>query len=391
MNIAVWSRCPKWMKLAWLLGYTISWPLQLFRGGSWLLVVHLGSLGDGLLFTGALRAVRRGSPGKKIMLVVTDRAYSLFRRCKDVDRIVPFGANNTAGWWASLIVLAQTLRVFSRRFEVVLCPGVAFGSDGDFLTRLAASSRRLIMDYGTFETFDGLELDSGERVTGAMPSRVHELDRILYFLQTAGFEVARSRQDIWPETYLTEEDRTLAETEIGEIRRRAPDSWIISVCAGARFTQKDWGAANYIDLVIRMATHRPVVAILLGADVDRSVAETIEAGLGTHPRVVVRNHAGSTDLYSAMAIIEQSDACVGNDTFGLHAAIAVDTPSVVVMWGGDYDRWAPWGNPARHRMVRSRDQSCFGCHGECTREDYSCMTSISVEEVLQEVLALPAR
>ncbi len=83
-------------------------------------------------------------------------------------------------------------------------------------------------------------------------------------------------------------------------------------------------------------------------------------------------------------MIEQSDLCVGNDTLGLHVAVAVGTPSVVIMWGGDGDQWIPWGDTEKHRMVTA-DVDCGGCGGDCVHARHECMERISVEMVMGEI------
>lgn len=69
----------------------------------------------------------------------------------------------------------------------------------------------------------------------------HELDKTVAFLQTVGCATVRSRQDIWPETYEEPADRERAEQIVRRTGGEA-DHLRIAVCAGARFTLKDWGA-----------------------------------------------------------------------------------------------------------------------------------------------------
>ena len=116
-----------------------------------------------------------------------------------------------------------------------------------------------------------------------------------------------------------------------------------------------------------------------GTSGDKSVKGLRSKVYGLRSNQVL-NLAGDSSLHQSVALIEQSDLCIGNDTFGLHAAIAVGTPSVVIMWGGDGDRWIPWGDPARHRMVRAA-VDCAGCGGECVKERHECMAAITPEMV----------
>lgn len=468
---------PKWVKNGWLLGRVIGLPLRLFFHRRNLLVILSGSLGDALLFSGALREIRRAAGGKHIVLVVTERAYPVLAGCPHVDEILVPPLRD--GVWPGLARIMYAARIFARRYDLVLCPAVIRGEESEFISALATARRRVLLDWRAMGTSSG-EGDihifqehpfasKSPRLSQTSPSRgidvavasscggrsspepglqgvvaMHELDRTVGFLQAAGFNDVKSREDIRPETYVTDSERAVAQREIEHLRRQRPGALIVSVCAGARFKQKDWGVANWVELLRRLGERRPVVALLLGGGGDKASLDAIEAGLarvshvaaavagagatghavtgaategradtaesvaaavkrwplaekshavtgaatGSVSTVLVVNKARQTSLHESIALIEKSDLCLGNDTFGLHAAIAVGTPSVVVMWGGDGERWVPWGDPVRHRMVHAGDRSCFGCRGECIWSEFRCMKEIAVEDVLREVLFL---
>lgn len=381
---------PAWIRIGRVLGRLCGMPAELAGRRAGLLVIHTGSLGDGLLFSGALRFLRRALPGRTITLVADRRAEPLFERCPDVDVFVVVGTDGDRGWLARGRRILQAARIFMRSYDMALCQDLIRGTSAEHLMRLVESKLRCTMEFRA-----GAVAVEAE---GCAPQTVipdcaleHQLDRTVFLLRSAGFDRVKSRDDIEPVTYINEADRRFAEREIQTLRKRRPDAVVVSVCAGARFKQKDWGAANYIELLRCLDSERPVSVILHGATGDRLAADAIEAGLLEKGGVAVLNMAGRTELHHSMALIGASDICLGNDTFGLHAAVALGTPSVVVMWGGDGERWAPWGGEKKHRMIRSRDLSCAGCGGECIHDEYRCMSSIKVADVLRAVLELPAR
>lgn len=384
---SVWCRSPQWLKWGWILGKIVGVPAALLgRRPSWLVILSgsFGSLGDALLFSGALWEIRQVAGGKYIVLVGTERAYPVLARCPHVDDILTPPMCDDV--WIRLVRIGQAVRVFSRRYDLVLCPGLVKGDDSEFMAYLSTARHRVLMESRSATL---LPQNYGEEQSPPLDMTAsqepHQLDRTVLFMQAAGFDSVKTRKDIWPETWVTDEERAEAQKEIDELRRHVPGSLIVAICAGARFKQKDWGTANFIGLLRRLAQTRPVGVILIGADSDKLAADAIESGVGGDSCVCVLNKAGRTCLHASIALIEGADLCIGNDTFGLHAAIAVGTPSLVVMWGGDHERWAPWGDPTKHRMVRSRDQSCFGCRGKCVWPEYRCMSSIGVDDVMAEV------
>lgn len=374
------NKLPKWIRIGWVLGRIAGWPFSWFRQRPCLLVIHSGSLGDGLLFTGAIRELRNHEQGKQIVLVVSERAYPLFQRCPHVNQVVAFAMG--MDWGSRVKRVFQAARLFARPYEAVLSPDAELNG-----TRTLSFSRRYLgIGDAAVSLLAMVEWVSLISLPGMDPYSPHQLDRMVHLLQSSGYGDIKTRQDIWPETYVADLERTEAAAEIGSIRREHPGALVVAVCAGARFRQKDWGSKNFSRLLVQLAEIRPVVAVLLGAAADRPACDAIGVAVSGRKDLYVLNKAGQVGLHESMALIGQSDVCIGNDTFGLHVAVAVGTPSVVVMWGGDHERWAPWGDPRKHRMVRSDDRACFGCRGECVHKEYRCMTGVAVDSVLREVL-----
>ena len=380
----IWRQSPKWIKWGWLLGGMACLSARMIRRRPAILVIFSGSLGDGLLFTGALRQIRLEKQAHKIILLTSFRAYPVLERCPYADVVLapPMGA----GFSRQMMRMMQAIRVFSRSYELVLCPNAVQGEPDVNMAELVSAQRRVLMEWGTTLLFS--EGGRGVAPSGESTSKLHEIDRILFFLSVAGFNDARTREDIWPELYATDSERAKAIVDVDTIRSRVPGVLVIALCPGVRFKQKDWGKSNYIELIHRLAQTRPVGVLLLGGLDDKPVMDDIVAGICSIDGIMWLNKTGQCGIQAAAAMIEQADLCIGNDTFGLHAAIVVKTPSVVMMWGGDNERWAPWGDPRRHGMVRSCDQSCFGCQGKCLWPEFRCMTSITVDDALGAVLDL---
>ncbi len=100
--------------------------------------------------------------------------------------------------------------------------------------------------------------------------------------------------------------------------------------------------------------------------------------------LLIDDWTGRCSLHESFALIEQSDLCIGNDTLGLHVAVAVGTPSVVIMWGGDGDQWIPWGDSGKHRMVRAGG-ACPQCQNGLVDKGHACMENVQVNDVLEVI------
>ncbi len=102
---------------------------------------------------------------------------------------------------------------------------------------------------------------------------------------------------------------------------------------------------------------------------------------------ILLNLAGKTTIRQSVAVIAECDLCVGNDTFGLHAAISEHTPSVVILGRQEGDRWGPWGDPRFHRAATLPNFACEkpSCGWNCPFTPYKCVAEITVDQAFAEI------
>ncbi len=71
-----------------------------------------------------------------------------------------------------------------------------------------------------------------------------------------------------------------------------------------------------------------------------------------------------------------------------HIATALDKPAVVVIGGGHFGWFGPWGSASRQRWVQ-HPLDCFGCQWNCTRPTVECLRKVSpaaIATAITEVL-----
>jgi len=438
----MWRHAPKWLQAAFIVAGVWRWPAAPFRERPAILIVKLDSLGDALLLTGALRRLRQHFRDHVIVVACSPRGLPVFNGLSTVDRLVVID-DTQSGVIARLNRVRQGICLLARRYEFVLHLSFTTTTTAHTLCA-AAPARKKVWFAGNAVIGERPLKVNPERIYTKLVTVkkvTHEMDKTAELLRAVALSEVQSRKDIWPDMELGERDRKKADGILAEIRRERPDALFLALCAGARFKMKDWGAERFAELVKRVAeriqnsefrSQKPGVAaqddvemrlvvLLIGGKEDREHFEWIREMCGEDDRIQdsefrsqnrgteepttlatchsplatqrakhaarVLNLAGELTVRESAALIEQCDLCVGNDTFGLHAAVAVDTPSVVIMWGGDIGRWDPWGDPKRHRMVRA-EVDCKGCEGNCTQPCFRCVDEIRVDSVAAEVFAL---
>ena len=385
---------PAWLKIGKTIGSIWSALTGATRENR-VFVLAPGSLGDMLLFYGVLNLMLRDSPQKKFVVAVPDTALAVLP--PDVDEkfpnlnvvVLPFSLRASTSIYARVRRVISAVRIFRWKYQIVLNPFFACGMLSHLWCALADAKEKLWFENGITQEEDGRYDGIYTELVRRDPD-MHEIASMIRIACEAGLASDASVEDCVPDIALTENERKKAEMVIQKCRKQmGRDALLVALCAGARFKLKNWGEKNFARLVEQMATKIPeqkICILMLGGQEDIEAFEMIAGEIGDlEGRVLCLNLAGKLTPREAIAVIKLCDVCAGNDTFGLHSAVVVDTPSVVVMWGGDFPWWVPWRNTELHRMVYHR-MDCFGCHGKCAYADPECVKQISVEAVADEIL-----
>jgi ADP-heptose:LPS heptosyltransferase len=148
-------------------------------------------------------------------------------------------------------------------------------------------------------------------------------------------------------------------------------------------------------IILTVGTVNPIKEYLRWAEVVTSLSEKLNAewvlvgGKGEKVpqdlRLVlpaeVRDLRGQTTLEELAQEIVQADLFLGVDTGPAHLALALGKPTVVVLGGGDYGRFFPYG---KARVV-TRQMDCFQCHWECRYDRALCLHDIPPGDIVKEV------
>jgi ADP-heptose:LPS heptosyltransferase len=352
-----------------------------------MLIVFPGQLGDALLFLGILRKIREAFPARIIVLATAKASRELLAPERVVDTIITVDAG--APWWARITRVLAGVSILKRSYAVVVNPAYTSTAVWHRIALAAKSDESLWFDGECPEVSD----DELRRIKAAytclctVEIGLHELDKGIRLLRDAGLDGALRRQDVRSVINLGTFEKEKAHQLVEPFA--ASEGWTrVAICPGARFKQKDWGEEKFVELIRELAAHRLVV-FLLGDASDKARCEEMcrrKCPVDSAVPTIV-SLAGKLTVRESIAVIAECDVCVGNDTFGLHAAIVVNTPSVVIMGGGDFGRWNPWGDPLRHRMVNV-PMDCYGCGWKCIYPEHRCIQSITVEKVAREVTDL---
>ncbi|HEX8635794.1 MAG TPA: glycosyltransferase family 9 protein [Pyrinomonadaceae bacterium] len=335
------------------------------------LVVRLRSIGDTVLATPSLYALRRFLPEARIDLLLEDWVAPLLDGNPDASRILTVKRNSTA----SRLALVRRLR--AARYDVAF--NLHGGSTAALLTRASGARRRV--GYESYR-FSRLHNYAAPPATDLWrQARTHSVEQQLGLLGWAGVPVTDR-----PAT------RLFVTAEADERIRRRLDAASLPASQpfalfhpAAAFDSKRWDARNFARVAARLdAQGLGVVAVAAPgeSDVVRAFAESVPEA-----RVVAFNDLA---LPEVVALAARARLFVGNDSGIAHIAAAVRTPSVVVFGSSNVAHWRPWTD-APAEVVRE-EMSCAPCAGYTCGEfaEAQCIRRVTVEGVnaaVERVLA----
>ena len=311
-----------------------------------ILVSLLSPIGDTLLATPALAALRRRYPGASLTVIVSASNAGILDGNPDVtDRILvpPQGKGPT------LVRFAQAMRALTRsrdKYDLVVSLSAA-SSFVTFVSGLSANQYKL-HSPPMWWLVGGHSAEYRAR---------HTIDQ--YLLTVAPLvSPPRSDDDRAPRLYLTLQDRSAARRLLRE-HGLTPTKLLIAMHVGGDgFNgRKRWAPKRFADVANALIERFDAHVLLIGGKVDTPLAERA-AALIPHGATVL---TGATSLKVTAALIEEATLFIGNDSAPLHMAAAVGTPSVGIFGPSDWNEFHPVGKANyQHRVVHS-DLPCSPC------------------------------
>jgi heptosyltransferase-2 len=336
------------------------------RGVHRLLIRSTNWIGDAVMTTPAVRAVRRNFPAARITLLAKPWVAPIFAHSPDIDEVLIYRAPGRDGGAFGPVRVARRLR--RRRFDAAILLQNAF--EAALISFLAGTPLRI-----------GYDRDArGLLLTHAVPCppvirRGHQIDYYLNLLAAVGLGIdgKEPRITVSPQAVLR------ASRRLSQHRRHAADRLVGINPSAAYGPAKQWHPRRFARLADQLQDRSCCGILIFGGPDDRALGDAISR-MARRP---VINLAGKTDLQEAMALIAACRVFVTNDSGLMHVAAALRVPLVAIFGSTNPAATGPTG--PNSRVVRSRlpCSPCLKTH--CPLGHYDCMAAIEVEQVCRAV------
>jgi lipopolysaccharide heptosyltransferase II len=328
------------------------------------LVVRLRSIGDTVLTTPALIALRRFLPDARIDVLLEDWVAPVLEGFDAVDNILTVKRGDTKDRLRAMYDLRR------RGYDVAF--NLHGGATAGFFTFASRAKYRVGFDNYRNRFFYNILAPSASEFW--RQEKTHSAEQQLALLGWTGVPVAdrpKTRLTVKPEL----EDfaaRIFRQYEIDE------DYPFALIHPASVFATKQWAVENFA-AVVQHLYDRGIISVAVGTKDD---LPTLMDLFNTSPLAVLL-HDKTLPEITAMAA--KAKVFVGNDSGIAHIAVAVKTPSVVIFGSSNVEHWRPWSD-APHEVV-TENLPCAPCAGyKCAEFDEpQCIRRITVERVTAAV------
>jgi len=330
-----------------------------------ILVIKLRYIGDVLLCTPVLRALKQQFPGAQLTCLVNPGTEAVLLHNPYVDEIL---LSARSGWLAQL----QGLRAIrARKFDCVI--DLTDGDRAALITALTGAARTI--------GFNDEARWRGRLYSHCVSAKCGSMHMVNYFAQAlscVGYD--RCLGD--PEVFVSEEEERSARRLL-ETMNLTGKPWVM-IHPTARFPFKAWPPERFSRLS-DWFSEKGLPVVIVGNQADQKTNRLIQDRAQLRPISLV----GRTTLLELAALMKHCSLFVGNDSGPMHVAAAVDCPVLALFGPSNPSVWGPRGNRV---SVIYKGMDCEQCYQTgCFRGEESCMQTISIEEVYAQAMDMLSR
>jgi ADP-heptose:LPS heptosyltransferase len=339
-----------------------------------ILLLRPDHLGDVLLSTPAIHALRAARPTTEIHALVGPWSANVLANFSDLDVILtlPFPGFKRAeklsigSPYELVLQSARALRRIGYGTAIILRPDHWWGA---LLAYLAGIPRRIgynLPDVAPFLT---------ERIE---PQHEHAVMQNARLVEPITGALAPLRLPL--DFHVDDQNRAWVTgyLEAWGIEQGTP---LVAVHPGSGTWVKQWDEARWAFVADTLADQLDAVVVLTGGDHELTLCQRVAAQMKRRACIM----AGDTGIGSLAAVFERCAVVLGPDSGPLHLAVAAGAPTVTLFGPADPVEFGAWGSRERHQVLYT-NIGCRPCRvldwGGDDPANHPCVREISAARVL---------
>ncbi len=331
-----------------------------------ILVIKLSALGDVILATPSLKALKKKFPLSKIYCLVKKDFREVVQACPYIEDLIIYDPEHKHknGWWG---IWKLSKKLYHYQFDKVI--DFQNSRKSHLLSFLTFCPER----YGYRNQKWGFLLNYGIKDVDKSVDPVAHQFRILNLL---GIELTgKERLELWSSS----KDRIYIE-QILESQWIADHAILIGIqiSASGRWRSKAWPLDHIAQLCDLLAA-KNIRVVLTGSSSDQGNVRQLLKLTKAKPADLT----GKTNIAQLFVLLKKCHAFVAMDSAPLHIAAAANVPVVALFGPTDPLRHMP---PVDKGKILYRSLSCSPCYSpSCLIKTHACLRQIKPLEVAQAI------
>lgn len=327
------------------------------------LVIRLRSIGDTVLATPSLIALRRFLPDARIDVLLEDWVAPVLEKSDLIDNVLTLGKDAKSK-------LKTVRQIRKNKYDAVF--NLHGGTTSTFFARLSGAKYRVGFSSYRYSFLYNHRFPSPVEFWNQ--KILHSAEQQLALLGFAGVPV-KDR----PKSRLNVTDEMAEEMDLFLHVHGIDEEKIALIHPAAAFDTKQWSSKNFAKIIDYLVSKKYFPVVVTTPKEEKIISEIAE-----NTSALFHGFTG-LNLQEITALASRAELFVGNDSGVAHIASAVGTPSVIIFGSSNRDHWRPWTN-ARHEIV-FEELPCQPCAGYFCKEfaEPECIKGISVDSVKNSI------
>jgi len=329
-----------------------------------ILVVRTDKIGDVLLSTPVIRALRDHYPHAYIAMMVSPYSKDIVEGNPYLDDVIIYDKDGKHRSWRRSFKFARNLK--KKKFDLAL---ILHPTNRVHLVTFIASIPRRV----------GYDRKLGFLLTDRIKhlkhlGQKHELEYNLDLLRYLGVE-ARDKNLFMPQR---EESERWAEEILSSEEVKKSDK-LLALHPGASCHSKIWPYQRFAESADKLVKKYGFKVVILAGPRDISLANSLAGKMQSE----AINLAGKTSVSQLASVLKRCQLFISNDSGPVHIASALEVP-VISIFGRAQEGLSPkrWGPLGLKASILHKTVGCIECLAHNCTKNFACLKAIEVQDVL---------
>lgn len=328
------------------------------------LILRTDRLGDVLLSTPVIKALRQMFPQSYISMLVSPYTKDVLDGNPALDEIITFDKDAQNKGWLAMFKFAMVLRKKKFDLAIVLHPTMRM----HLLTFLTGIPKRLGYDrkFGFLLT---------DRISHTKQyGQKHESEYALDLVRYLGIEPL-DKTLFMP---IKQESEEWLEVLFDQAQIKDSDKLLV-IHPAASCPSRVWPGERYAQVADRLVQQYGFKVVIVSNSGDIQKVEVVIKNM----RAKALNLAGKTSISQLASLLNRAHLFISTDSGPMHIACALGVPVITIFGrsqaGLSPQRWGPLGEKSR---VLYKTVGCAICLAHNCQKDFACLKSTTVDDVL---------